>query len=131
MNKQQYDNIVRFINTGKTPEEYDTTSKRRSFQNYCKPFQLEEDVLTKVTKWQQPVWVLKEGETEAILYLYHNDPISGHFGKNKVFDKMKRTYFWPGMYRDIEEYIATCHTCQMRGQQKKNNELSPIEPTGP
>ena len=35
------------------------------------------------------------------------------------------------MYRDIEEYIATCHTCQMRGQQKKNNELSPIEPTGP
>ena len=44
---------------------------------------------------------------------------------------MKKNYFWPEMYRDIEEYVSTCHTCQVRSQQKRNNELSPIEPTGP
>ena len=92
MNHQQYTNIITFLNKGKIPEQYDTTAKKRSFQNYCKPFQLEEGKLFRVTKWQSSVLVLKEGETEAILYLYHNDPVSGHFGKNKVFDKMKKNY---------------------------------------
>ena len=35
------------------------------------------------------------------------------------------------MYRDIEQYIDTCYFCQTRAAPKKNNELSPIEPTGP
>jgi len=82
MNHQQYTNIVTFLNKGKIPEQYDMTAKKRSFQNYCKPFQLEEGKLFRVTKWQSLVLILKEEETEAI-----------SLEKNKVFDKIKKELF--------------------------------------
>jgi Integrase zinc binding domain/Integrase core domain len=131
MDRQLYDEIHNFLNSGKIPTRCVTTAEKRSFQNYTKPFQLYENKLVRLTKWKQQVSVLKQGETEAILYLYHNDPISGHFGKKKVFDKVRQNYYWPQMYKEIEEYIDSCYFCQTRASPKKNNELNPIEPTGP
>lgn len=55
---------------------------------------------------------------------------SEHFEKAKVFDKIRKSYYWPQMYRNIEIYIDTCYFCQTRANPKRNNELSPIEPTG-
>src|SRR4030095_2944691 len=85
----------------------------------------------RITKWKSPVKVLQQGEVEPIMYLYHNDPIAGHFGIEKTFQKIKRTYFWPQMYEEIRRYVQSCHKCQVQSRRKKNNELHPIEPTAP
>src|SRR6185369_3619820 len=69
--------------------------------------------------------------TEAIIFLYHNDPIAGHFGTAKTMGKLKLQYYWPKMYDEVKRYIQSCHVCQMQGRQQRNNELNPIVPTGP
>ena len=93
MDLQLYEEVYQFLSSGKLPTRLSDTRSKRSFQNYCKPFRIHEKSIVRLTKWKEVVTVLKEGETEAILYLYHNDPISGHFGKKKVFDKVKRNYY--------------------------------------
>ena len=93
MERQLYDEVYKFVNTGKIPKRCTTSTEKRKFQNYTKPFQIVGNKLIRQTKWKQPVTVLRKEETEAILYLYHDDPISGHFGKKKMFDKIKLNYF--------------------------------------
>ena len=42
----------------------------------------------------------------------HNVPYAGHPGYQKILAKIKSHYFWPGMKREITEYIARCMECQ-------------------
>jgi hypothetical protein len=47
-----------------------------------------------------------------ILHEMHNDPYAGHPGYHKTVTTVKSQYFWPGMKREIAEYIARCMECQ-------------------
>jgi hypothetical protein len=42
----------------------------------------------------------------------HNVPYVGHPGYQKIVVVVKSHYFWPGMKKDIVEYIARCMECQ-------------------
>ena len=97
----------------------------------CRKFQLVEGKLFKLNKWKEKTKVLQQGETEAIVFLYYNDPIAGHFGPAKTLGKIKLQYHWPKMHDEIKRYIESYHVCQMQGRQRRNNELNPILPTGP
>ena len=39
-------------------------------------------------------------------------PYVGHHGYQKMVAAVKNHYFWPGMKREIAEYIARCMECQ-------------------
>ena len=45
----------------------------------------------------------------------------GHTGIDKTLELMTRNYWWLGMKKDIQKYIASCNTCQTvkPGQQAK------------
>jgi hypothetical protein len=47
-----------------------------------------------------------------ILHEMHNVPYAGHPGYQKTMAAIKSHYFWPGMKREIVEYIARCMECQ-------------------
>jgi hypothetical protein len=47
-----------------------------------------------------------------ILHEIHNVPYAGHPGYHKTMEAIKNHYFWPGMKRDIAEYISRCMECQ-------------------
>nr|XP_015840034.1 PREDICTED: retrovirus-related Pol polyprotein from transposon 17.6 [Tribolium castaneum] len=42
---------------------------------------------------------------------YHNQ-LLGHFGATKVYNSMKREYYWPNMYRTIKKRLRSCDLCQ-------------------
>ena len=42
----------------------------------------------------------------------HDAPAAGHPGRDKTFELLTRSYFWPGMRRDVERFVANCHTCR-------------------
>ena len=42
----------------------------------------------------------------------HQTPYSGHPGYQKTMAKSKKQYFWPGMKKDMAEYISRCMKCQ-------------------
>jgi hypothetical protein len=47
-----------------------------------------------------------------IFHEMHNVPYARHPGYQKTMATVKSHYFWPGMKKDIGEYIARCMECQ-------------------
>src|ERR1044072_5906209 len=97
MNAQLYDEVVEWLAKEKLPTDRTTVQQKRSFKNFCKPFQLIKRRLMKKTKWSDPVKVVKQEEEGALLYLYHDDPTTRHLGEKKIMDRLKRNFFWPNM----------------------------------
>ncbi|CAF2126492.1 unnamed protein product, partial [Rotaria magnacalcarata] len=62
---------------------------------------------------------------------YHDTAANGaHFGRNKTLHKIKQRYFWPSMYKDINNYIKSCILCAQFNprRQKPPGTLKPIKP---
>ena len=47
-----------------------------------------------------------------ICQLAHDHPSAGHFGHAKTLDLVQRYYWWPGMQREVQEFVDTCLVCQ-------------------
>ena len=79
-----------------------------------------------------PVPYVPEGEIrKSILRIYHDTAANGaHFGRNKTLHKIKTRYFWPMMYKDINNYIKSCILCAQNNprRQKTPGKLRPIQP---
>ena len=52
----------------------------------------------------------------------------GHLGRMKSYDRLARTFWWPGMYRDVTRYVSLCKSCQQTksGNTHKPGEMHPI-----
>ena len=105
-----------------------------------------EEVVKKNIAKKEPDWRLQEGLVtwKNRVYVPTNEEIRGqmieihhswgHLGIDKTLELMTRNYWWPGMKKDIQKYIAGCNTCQMvkPDQQAKAAPLHPNEiPEGP
>ena len=42
----------------------------------------------------------------------HQAPYSSHPGYEKIIAITRKKYFWPGMKKDMAEYISRCVKCQ-------------------
>lgn len=59
------------------------------------------------------VRIIQSGaEQSRILEMCHSDPTSGHFGVKKTFNRLSERFYWKGMYKDVENLVATCNHCQ-------------------
>ena len=53
--------------------------------------------------------------TYSILRTYHDSPFGGgHGSAEKTYDKIRRRYYWPTMYRDVIGYVSKCDLCKAR-----------------
>ena len=46
------------------------------------------------------------------LHFYHTR-LATHIGTQHTLDAIQETYCWPGISRDVREYVKSCHTCQL------------------
>ena len=72
-----------------------------------------------------------ESLTEEIIREYHDN---SHPGIEICHDKISRKYFWPGMRKNISEFIQSCHFCQTSKPNNHPNRASLGKfrtPTGP
>lgn len=61
----------------------------------------------------------------------HDPPTYGHPGISRTMDFVEQSYWWPGLHRDVADYVQGCGECQCH---KVNNcptraPLQPIHPT--
>ena len=42
----------------------------------------------------------------------HQSKLSIHPGGNKMYQNVRRHFWWPGMKKDIADYVSRCLTCQ-------------------
>jgi RNase H-like domain found in reverse transcriptase/Reverse transcriptase (RNA-dependent DNA polymerase)/Integrase zinc binding domain/Chromo (CHRromatin Organisation MOdifier) domain/Retroviral aspartyl protease/Integrase core domain len=57
----------------------------------------------------------------------HDTPISGHLGKDKTIEQVKRRVYWPGMDADITRYVTSCDACQ-RNKPSTQSPMGPLMP---
>jgi len=71
---------------------------------------------------------------EQILVEYHKPAALGHLGQKKMLELIKRTYWWPQMKQDVENFVRGYQSCQRNKiiHQKKAILLHPLDaPEGP
>ncbi|XP_075738869.1 uncharacterized protein LOC142784136 [Rhipicephalus microplus] len=52
---------------------------------------------------------------EDLLNLCHGNGWSGHLGINKTKERLLMEYYWPGCFKEVEEFVRSCDTCQRTG----------------
>ena len=47
-----------------------------------------------------------------LIHECHDAPASGHLGKDKTIEQLKRRCYWPRMDADVVSYVRSCDACQ-------------------
>src|SRR5215469_6394837 len=67
----------------------------------------------KVISWQDRIYVPKDNTLRSqIITLHHDTKLAGHPGRYKTLELITRTYWWPGVSRDVRKYVDGCERCQ-------------------
>ena len=89
VNKQQWEEVV-----------------KKNIERKEPGWQLQEGLVT----WKNRVYVPTNKEIRGQMIEIHHS--WGHPGIDKTLELMTRNYWWPGMKKDIQKYVASCNTCQ-------------------
>ena len=113
MENQYYSELYNYILNQQTLTHFSNQQKQQ-LRNQSKNYIIENDLLYKVDKknTKKLYRVILKDELPALLYMMHNDPISGHFATDAMFNKIRSRYYWPQYYEDIKEYVESCDACQ-------------------
>ncbi len=55
--------------------------------------------------------IIPESLVHVILTLVHDMPSAGHPGREQTLQAVRKSYYWPTMRTDIENYVARCISC--------------------
>jgi transposase InsO family protein len=53
-----------------------------------------------------------ENLRRTLVSLYHDDPLAGHFGRNRTEELLRRRFHWVHLQRSVSEYVDDCPICQ-------------------
>ncbi len=83
---------------------------------------------------QRRLYVPKGRLRDVLLKECHDGPLVGHGGAKRTTTFLKKSYYWPNLKEDAEEYVKTCLTCQQNRvvNKKQTGLLRPLPiPEGP
>ncbi len=83
---------------------------RQNIQNGTKShFQIRNGLL-----WYKQNWlhVPKGRMRDVLLKECHDGSLMDHGGVKRTTKFLKKSYYWPNLKADVEEYVKTCLTCQ-------------------
>ncbi|XP_055932981.1 uncharacterized protein LOC129963003 [Argiope bruennichi] len=58
--------------------------------------------------------VLPECKRKCVLKAAHELPLAGHLGERKTKERIKYSFYWPGIKKDVKEFCQSCKQCQVR-----------------
>ena len=56
--------------------------------------------------------VLPQHCCRAVFELAHSIPLAGHLGKKKAAQWLLQRFYWPTLFKDVNEYCRGCAECQ-------------------
>ena len=65
----------------------------------------------RILKYKGRLWVPKKLHRE-VMKLAHESSYTMHPGAVKMYQDLKKNYWWSGMKKDIFNYVVKCLTCQ-------------------
>ena len=62
---------------------------------------------------EEKVYVPKDDKLRAeIIRLYYNIPVEEHRGQQKTIELVTRNFWWPGVTKEVKQYVEECNSCQ-------------------
>jgi hypothetical protein len=61
---------------------------------------------------QNRLYVLERRLKEVLLKECHDGPLASHGGVKGTTTFLKKSYYWPNLKDDVEEYVKICLICQ-------------------
>ena len=128
MEPATYQQLTNYINKGQLLSHL-SPSEITKLKAQSQHFLVDHSILFKKNRHepQNPLRVVKTAEKLQLLKTLHQDIHSAHFGINGTYSKAAERYYWHGMYKDIQNFVQSCDSCQRRGKIARNEELCPIE----
>ena len=66
-------------------------------------------------RWETPTIHLKlvvpASLKDSVVGLCHDPKSAGHYGQQKTYERVKRSFHWYALRRDVVLYVATCAVC--------------------
>ena len=95
--------------------------EKSQIQKECKNYFIQNGQLFKRNK-NNAQRVVKHNQKYTILYAFHDEQ-GTYLGIGLTYNKIKKRYCWPTMYKDIKTYIQICDICQRRGNEIRRQTL--------
>lgn len=62
----------------------------------------------------QKLLVLPRKLLFTTLQALHDDPMSGHLGRERTYQRMRARYYLPGMFQLVDKYVSSCKRVEQR-----------------
>ena len=69
--------------------------------------------------------VLPKQLRNIVVTLAHDRPLAGHLCVAKTKQRVLRSFYWPGVFRDAQNYCISCDTCQKVA--KRTHQRAPLQ----
>src|SRR5215213_2536745 len=107
MNRNEHENIKKYLNGKITEDNYDKKEYEK-WKKLSKGITVKNEKLYWKNKEGKELRILKENETDSVIFMTHNHETGGHLGTEAVYGKIAKRFYWKGMYNNIREYIKRC-----------------------
>src|SRR6266540_7074222 len=121
MDNEVFAFIIKYLDQEIMPKDKNSKESQVQWLKTVEKYQFREETL--VLKNQPTRRVVLRSQYYPLMYTFHNDPTAGHLEYKRVLQKLSERYYWPGMVKDVNQYIAACYQCQMKKPMQKINEL--------
>lgn len=120
---------VKFNNVRRNPENFPEWKIENDCLYYHRPDPFK-SILEDENEWKT---VVREPEILGILQRNHEEPDAGHLGRNKMYERLRVKYYWPSMFKDVEDFVEACEVCKkvkynQRASQAPHQTRQPIKP---
>ena len=121
-----YNNILYLLTQKQFPKNLNS-DQQETLRKQAANYHTDNNFLYKIDRnTKKKIRVIRPFEMEAIMFMFHNDPLSAHASTERMMNKMRTRYYWPQMYENIREYVRSCDICQRRGKYRRTEPLHPI-----
>ena len=105
----------------------DPTLRRFWYQN--DRLFLRDNILVRSGRKDSPIpWyavVVPESLVQEVLRGIHDSPFAGHLGVIRILDRIRESFYWPGMHESVESHIRECSACA-QGKDAPSTNKAPL-----
>ncbi|XP_048606235.1 uncharacterized protein LOC125583401 [Brassica napus] len=118
-----YADLVNYLACGREPLDLEGYAKKKFYKD-VKRYYWDEPYLYILCRDQLYRRAVADEEVEGILTHCHGSSYGGHFATFKTVSKVLQAgFWWPHMFKDTQDFVSRCDSCQRRGNITKRNEM--------